>query len=80
MVFSHHTWIYFMKYCSEALSIYKNFFAMIHTYFDTFIHVFQANSAGEYLSDGLRQVLAEQVTLAQFSCPGAHAQNGVTER
>jgi hypothetical protein len=21
--FSHHTWIYFMKHCSEALSIYK---------------------------------------------------------
>jgi hypothetical protein len=43
--FSHYTWIYFMKHCSEALSIYKNFFAMIHTYFDTFIRVFHADSA-----------------------------------
>jgi hypothetical protein len=53
-----------MKHHSEALSIYKNFSAMIHTHFDTSIHVFCADSTGEYLSDALRQVLAEQGTLA----------------
>jgi hypothetical protein len=42
--FSRHTWIYFMKHCSEDLSIYKNFSAMIHTHFNTSIHVFRANS------------------------------------
>jgi hypothetical protein len=69
-----------MKHRSEALSIYKNLFAMIRTHFDTSIRVFRANSVGEYLSDALRQVLAEQGTLAQFSCPSDHAQNGVAER
>jgi hypothetical protein len=78
--FSHHTWIYFMKHHSEALSIYKNFSTMICNHFDTSIHVFRADSAREYLSDALHQVLAEQDTISQLFCPGAHAQNGIAER
>jgi transposase InsO family protein len=77
--FSRHTWIYFMKHHSDALSIYNNFSVMIHTYFNTSICVFRADSTAEYLSDALHQVLAEQGTLAQFSCLGAHSQNGVAE-
>jgi hypothetical protein len=53
---------------------------MICTHFDTSIRVFRADSAEEYLSNALCQVLAEQGTLAQFSCPGANTQNGVAER
>jgi hypothetical protein len=68
-----------MKHHSEALSIYKNLSSMIHTHFDTPIRVFRADSTGEYLFGALCQVLAEQGTLAQFSCPSAHAQNGVAE-
>jgi hypothetical protein len=52
--FSRYTWIYFMKYCSETLSIYKNFSAIIRTHFDTSIRVFRADSTREYLSDALR--------------------------
>jgi hypothetical protein len=69
-----------MKHRSEALSIYKNFSTMIRTHFDTSICVFRADSVGEYISNALRQMLAEQDTLAQFSCTNAHAQNGVAER
>jgi hypothetical protein len=53
---------------------------MVHTRFSTPIRVFRAGSAGEYISCSLRAFLAEEDTLAQFTCPGAHAQNDVTER
>ena len=72
--FSRYTWLYFMKSRSEVLSIYKRFAAMVHTQFSTPIRTFRADSAGEFISQLLRGFLAEQGTLAQFSCPGAHIQ------
>jgi hypothetical protein len=55
-----------MKHRSEALSIYKTFSTMIQTHFDTSIHVFHADSLGEYIFEALRQVLAEQGLLPNF--------------
>jgi transposase InsO family protein len=78
--FSRHTWLFFMSSRSEVLSICKKFVVMVRTQFFTPIRVFHADSAGEYISRSLRAFLAEEGTLAQFSCPGAHAHNGVAER
>ena len=78
--YSHYTWIYFMKHRSQLLSIYQSFIRMIHTQFSSTIWIFRSDSGGKYLSNSFRQLLASEGTLAQLSCPGAHAQNGVAER
>jgi transposase InsO family protein len=77
---SRYTWIYFMKRRSELPSIYKSFIRMVHTQFPVTIKFFRSDSGGEFLSDNFRQILTIEGTLAQLSCPGAHAQNGVAER
>jgi hypothetical protein len=69
-----------MKHRSELCSIYQSFTHMIHTQFSSPIKKICSDSGGEYLSNKFCQFLTSEGTLAQLSCPGAHAQNGVAER
>ena len=53
---------------------------MICTQYDSPVRAFRADFAGEYISASHRLFLADQGTLPQFSCLGAHAQNGAAGR
>jgi hypothetical protein len=69
-----------MKHRSELYSIYQSFTRKIHTQFSSPIKKIRSGSGGEYLSNRFRQLLTSDGTLAQLSCPRAHAQNGVAEQ
>ena len=58
-----------MRSRSEVLSIYQHFVAMVRTQYSTPIRVFRADSAGEYISQHLRGVLADRVPLLSFRVP-----------
>jgi hypothetical protein len=65
--FSQHTWLYFIRSCSEVLSIYQRFAVMVLTQFSTPIRMFRADSAGEYTSKKLDMVSEPRVS---SSSPG----------
>jgi hypothetical protein len=77
--FSRFTWIYFLEIRAQVLTAYQAFSTMVRTQYDSSIRVFHADSTGEYLSHSLCHFLSKQDTLPQYSCTGAHAQNGVVE-
>jgi hypothetical protein len=78
--YSRYIWIYLMKHRSQLCSIYQSFVRMVRTQFSTPIKILRSDSGGEYLSVAFRQFLSSDGTLAQLSCLGAHAQNGVAKQ
>jgi hypothetical protein len=78
--FSHYTWVFLMKSCSELLDIYLNFAKMVETQFSKPIKAFHSDNALEYTQHDFQSILKHYGTVSHLSCPGTSQQNGHVER
>ncbi|CAN1163242.1 Retrovirus-related Pol polyprotein from transposon RE2 [Linum perenne] len=76
--YSKYTWIYFVRYRSDLLSVFIKYRTMVEKYFGRAIRSFRADWGGEYQK--LAQYLADQGIVFQRSCPHTPEQNGCSER
>jgi hypothetical protein len=76
---SRFTLIYLLESRAQVLSAYQAFVVMVHTQFNSSIHVFHADFVRKYLPRSLHQFLFKHDTLPWYSRIGAHALNGIAE-
>ncbi|CAN1263351.1 Retrovirus-related Pol polyprotein from transposon TNT 1-94 [Linum perenne] len=76
--YSKYSWIYFVRYRSDLLSIFKEFCRMVEFFFARPIRTFRADWGGEYQK--LSQYLKEEGIIFQSSYPHTPEQNGCAER
>lgn len=76
--FSKYTWIYFLRFKSEVLSVFIQFRTLVEKYFGRHIKCFQADWGGEF--QALTNYLRDNGITQCVSCPYTPEQNGCAER
>ncbi|CAN1807703.1 Retrovirus-related Pol polyprotein from transposon TNT 1-94 [Linum perenne] len=74
------TWVFFLRFKSDLLTIAKDFIQLIRTQFGTTIQTIRSDPGGEFSSKSLREHYAANGISYQQSCPGVSEQNGLVER
>ncbi|CAH9126355.1 unnamed protein product [Cuscuta epithymum] len=74
------TWVFFIKEKSEVENVFKQFYAMVQTQFNTNIKMVRSDNGREYFSTNLNHFFAEKGIIHQSSCINTPAQNGIAER
>jgi hypothetical protein len=78
--FSRKTWVYFLKYKSEAFEIFKQFKALVEKQSGHYIKVLRTDRGGEYISNEFLNFCKEHGIKKQFTTRYTPQQNGVAER
>lgn len=73
-------WVYLMKQKSEVQQLFKIFYNMVETQFQTKISILRTDNGKEYFNQILGQFLLEKGIQHQSSCGHTPQQNGVAER
>ncbi|KAL9420128.1 hypothetical protein AB3S75_037830 [Citrus x aurantiifolia] len=74
------SWVYLLKEKSEAEHVFKNFYNMVETQFQTKIQVFRSDNGKEYFNQILGSFFLEKGIVHHSSCNDTPQQNGIAER
>ena len=74
------TWVFLLKEKSDAEAVFKNFYNMVQTQFQTQIKIFRSDNGKEFFNNVLGDFFAERGMVHQSSCNNTPLQNGVAER
>ncbi|CAN1141583.1 Serine/threonine-protein kinase TOR, partial [Linum perenne] len=77
---SRLTWTYLMKTKSETATVFKTFYQMIHTQFNTPIKVLHTDNAKDYFNHEINTFLTTHGIIHSSSCVETPQQNGIAER
>uniref|UniRef100_A0A2N9H6I0 Integrase catalytic domain-containing protein n=1 Tax=Fagus sylvatica TaxID=28930 RepID=A0A2N9H6I0_FAGSY len=78
--FSRTTWIYLMRYKSEAHTNLLHFFALVQTQFNTIVKKIRTDNGQEFLETKLQSYFQNHGIIHERTCVETPQQNGVAER
>ncbi|KAF5193416.1 Retrovirus-related pol polyprotein from transposon re1 [Thalictrum thalictroides] len=78
--YSRCTWVYLMRFKSEACTLLQNFCQMVKTQFNHPVRIIRSDNGAEFLSSSMKLFYQNNGILHQRTCVDTPQQNGVAER
>ena len=74
------SWVFFLKEKSEVETVFKSFYNMVETQFNSKIQMIRSSNGHEYFAQVLSKFFEEKGIIHQSSCTDTPPQNGIAER
>jgi transposase InsO family protein len=78
--FSRCTWLYLLKHKSKVLSVFKDFYNMVHNQYNVNVKVLCSDNGTEYINKEFDSLLSAKGIIRQTTCVHTAEHNGVAER